>query len=86
LTDGIRQRDSSIVQPYKGFASEAEYLAALHAWAETKKYVQPDSGLVGFYGHTTVEELANRPRTEFGLRKLLRERKAKKNVKRQSAS
>jgi hypothetical protein len=86
LTDDNRQSNSSTVQPYKGFASEAEYLAALHAWAETKKYVQPDSGLVGFYGRTTVEELANRPRTEFGLRKLLKERKARKELKRQPAS
>ncbi|KJX96115.1 hypothetical protein TI39_contig831g00012 [Zymoseptoria brevis] len=69
------------VRPYRGFASEAEYLAALNAWAESKKYVQQESNLVGFYGHTTVEELANRPRIQFGISKLLKGRKEKKKAK-----
>ncbi|SMR59227.1 unnamed protein product [Zymoseptoria tritici ST99CH_1A5] len=80
LTDQILN-----VRPYRGFASEAEHLAALNAWAESKKYVQQESNLVGFYGHTTVEELANRPRIEFGISKLLKGRKEKKKAKQDSA-
>nr|POF11553.1 hypothetical protein CFP56_44391 [Quercus suber] len=47
-------------QPYKGFPSEAHYLAALHAWAENKKFLEPEKTLVGWYGEKTTEEYANR--------------------------
>jgi hypothetical protein len=89
LTEDTPQRvqsNTSTIRPYRGFASEAEYLAALHAWAEEKKYVQPDSSLVGFYGQTTVEELASRPRMQFGISKLLKGRKEKKKARQLSAT
>lgn len=44
---------------YKGFPSEAAYLAALTEWAETKKYIQPSEEgqtLSGFFGYKTMEE------------------------------
>ncbi|KAL1306358.1 hypothetical protein AAFC00_005071 [Neodothiora populina] len=44
---------------YKGFPSEAAYLDALRAWAEEKKYVQPDNTsqtLIGWFGTRTLEE------------------------------
>ncbi|THY22477.1 hypothetical protein D6D01_06293, partial [Aureobasidium pullulans] len=44
---------------YKGFPSEAAYLAALTKWAETKKYIQPSEEgqtLSGFFGYKTMEE------------------------------
>lgn len=69
-------------QPYKGFPSEEHYLAALHEWAESKKYVEPDTTLVGYYGQTTMEEYANRPRVELGIRRKLKEWKEKKEAKR----
>ena len=43
-------------QTYRGFPSEAAYLEALRQWAESKKYVQPELGLRGFYGEVTMEE------------------------------
>ena len=65
-------------QPYKGFPSEADYLQALREWAEEQKYIRHDTMLTGFYGHTTMEEYASRPRVETGLKKALRARKARK--------
>jgi hypothetical protein len=44
---------------YKGFPSEAAYIAALTEWAEHKKYVQPSEEaqtLSGFFGYKTIEE------------------------------
>ncbi|KAI4760894.1 hypothetical protein E4T52_07061 [Aureobasidium sp. EXF-3400] len=44
---------------YKGFPSEAAYIAALTEWAEHKKYVQPSQEaqtLSGFFGYKTIEE------------------------------
>lgn len=44
---------------YKGFPSEAAYIAALTEWAEQKKYVQPSEEaqtLSGFFGYKTMEE------------------------------
>ena len=47
---------------YGNYASEADYLAALRAWAEEKAFVeQGDHGLVGFYGKTTMEGYIQRP-------------------------
>jgi hypothetical protein len=68
-------------RPYKGFPSEEEYLAALKAWAEEKKYIQHDTMLTGFFGNTTMQELASRPGVEIGLKKKWRERKARKEEK-----
>nr|POF17524.1 hypothetical protein CFP56_12938 [Quercus suber] len=65
-------------QPYKGFPSEAHYLAALHAWAETKKYLEPEKMLVGWYGEKTMEEYASAPKLELGLRKKWKARKEAK--------
>lgn len=68
-------------QPYRGFASEEEYLAALRAWADSKRFVEPtDTTLHGFYGETTMDELASRPPAleGLGLRKKWRARKASK--------
>lgn len=50
---------------YKGFPSEAAYLAALTEWAEHKKYVQPSEeaqSLTGFFGYKTMEDYTG-PRT-----------------------
>ncbi|KAG9693536.1 hypothetical protein KCU95_g14171, partial [Aureobasidium melanogenum] len=44
---------------YKGFPSEAAYIAALTEWAEHKKYVQPSEEaqtLTGFFGYKTMED------------------------------
>ncbi|KAH0382128.1 hypothetical protein KCU92_g6586, partial [Aureobasidium melanogenum] len=50
---------------YKGFSSEAAYIAALTEWAEHKKYVQPSEeaqSLSGFFGYKTMEDYTG-PRT-----------------------
>ena len=67
-------------RPYKGFPSEAAYLAALHEWAEEKKYITPNTQLFGFYGHTTMSDYASKPRPQMSmdLKKKWRERKARK--------
>ena len=62
-------------QPYKGFPSEAHYLAALEAWADSKKFLEPEKTLKGFYGEKTMEEYARAPRMELGLRRKWRARK-----------
>lgn len=44
---------------YKGFPSEAAYLAALSEWAEEKKYIQPSEEaqtLWGFYGGKSMAD------------------------------
>ena len=47
---------------YGNYTSEADYLAALRAWAEEKAFVEPgDNGLIGFYGKTTMEGYIQRP-------------------------
>ena len=47
---------------YGNYTSEADYLAALRAWAEEKTFVEPgDTGLIGFYGETTMEGYIQRP-------------------------
>ncbi|KAF2168149.1 hypothetical protein M409DRAFT_53459 [Zasmidium cellare ATCC 36951] len=85
LRRGTLADPSTTQHPYRGFPSEAAYLAAFNEWAESKKYVQHDTNLVGFYGETTMQEYAARPRQEFGLSKRWRERKAKKEARRASA-
>ncbi|KAK3113012.1 hypothetical protein LTR53_010130, partial [Teratosphaeriaceae sp. CCFEE 6253] len=71
-------------QPYRGFPSEAHYLAALHAWADQQKYVNPvGTELVGFYGHTSLQEYASRPPLESGLRRKWKARKEAKREKRE---
>ncbi|KAK5730508.1 hypothetical protein LTR15_000445 [Elasticomyces elasticus] len=78
---------TTIPQPYKGFPSEAHYLAALHAWAEGKKYIEPtETSLYGFFGHTSLQEYASKPPLETGLRRKWRARKeAKKEQKQEQA-
>lgn len=41
-------RFASITTPrsYRGFPSEAHYLAALQEWADSKKYLEPETRLV----------------------------------------
>lgn len=70
-------------QPYRGFPSEAAYLSALQQWADSKKYLEPmETGLRGFYGETTMEELAARPKAfngeGLGLKRKWRARKQSK--------
>jgi len=67
--------------PYRGFPSEAAYLAALHAWATEKQYVQLDTALVGWYGQKTTEYYVNKP----GL-SLRAEAKARKEEKKRRAT
>ncbi|KAF1827536.1 uncharacterized protein K489DRAFT_375646 [Dissoconium aciculare CBS 342.82] len=69
---------------YRGYPSEAHYLAALRAWADSKRYVENDSALVGFYGQTTMAEYCGRPRVEFGFKKMMRERKKKRDAARET--
>jgi hypothetical protein len=64
---------------YRGFPSEADYLAALRAWAEEKEYVQFDTALVGFYGTKTKADYLSKP--GLGLRK---KSKAQKEEKRRA--
>jgi len=67
-------------QSYRGFPSQAAYLSALQQWADSKKYLEPlDTGLKGFYGETTMEDYAARPKAfqgeGLGLKKKWRARK-----------
>jgi hypothetical protein len=62
--------------PYRGFPSEAEYLAALRAWAKEKEYVQFDTALIGWYGQKTGEYYLSQP--GLGLRKKAKARKEEK--------
>jgi hypothetical protein len=62
--------------PYRGFRSEADYLAALRAWAQEKQYVQLDTALIGWYGQKTKEDYLNQP--GLGLRTKLKARKEEK--------
>ena len=56
-------------------------MEALNEWAESKKYVDHDkSALVGFFGPTTLEQYAARPKIE-GLN-LGKRWKARKEAKR----
>lgn len=59
---------------YKGFPTQEAYLAALHEWAETQKYLPVgDNGVTGFYGTKTLEEYARRePKVEVGFGSALR--------------
>ena len=69
-------------QPYRGFPSEAHYLAALNAWADEQKYIRPvGTELVGFFGHTSLQEYADRAPLESGLRRKWRARKEAKREK-----
>lgn len=75
------------LQTYKGFPSKAHYLAALNAWAESKRYLEPsDSTIPGYYGQTTMEDYAQRPRIEFGISSWKRQRKEKRDAKRRSVA
>ncbi|KAI5241306.1 hypothetical protein E4T43_05564 [Aureobasidium subglaciale] len=54
---------------YKGFPSEAAYMAALTEWAETKKYIQPSEEgqtLTGFFGCKTMNEYHDGVKTQKG--------------------
>ncbi|KAI5237517.1 hypothetical protein E4T42_09201 [Aureobasidium subglaciale] len=54
---------------YKGFPSEAAYMAALTEWAETKKYIQPSEEgqtLTGFFGCKTMDEYHDGMKTQKG--------------------
>jgi hypothetical protein len=62
--------------PYRGFPSEAAYLAALRAWAAEKEYVQMDTALIGWYGRKTKEDYLNQP--GLGLRTKYKARKEEK--------
>lgn len=72
------RQEQSQPQPYRGFPSEEAYLAALQEWADSKKYLEPGTGLFGFYGNVTSEEYARRPRVELGLRRKVKGWRAKR--------
>ncbi|PIA99047.1 hypothetical protein CB0940_03345 [Cercospora beticola] len=79
--------DTSTPTPYRGFPSQAEYLAALREWAEEKRYLQPSTTtLTGYYGKETLQAYANKPRHEFGISRKLREMKEKKQGRKQSVA
>ncbi|KAI4719563.1 hypothetical protein E4T48_04250 [Aureobasidium sp. EXF-10727] len=57
---------------YKGFPSEAAYIAALTEWAEYKKYVQPSEEaqtLSGFFGYKTMDEYTGGPKAPRAARR-----------------
>ena len=63
--------------PYRGFPSEADYLAALRAWAQEKEYIQLDTALIGWYGQKTQEYYLSQP--GLGLRKKAKAQKEEKH-------
>lgn len=76
-------------KPYRGFASEQEYLNALHAWADNKRFeTVTNAALVGYYGTTTMEEYASRPPAfqGLGLKKKWKARKASKTLEQSKGS
>lgn len=77
---------TNIPRPYRGFPSEAHYLAALKSWAESRSlYVEPlPTSLIGFYGEKTMQEYVKDagPRQELGLRKKWKARQEKKQEER----
>lgn len=65
--------------PYRGFPSKQAYLKALSQFADSKKYYEMDSQLVGFYGTKTTEDIL---REEGGWRsKTKAQRQAEKDKK-----
>ncbi|CAK4031137.1 Hypothetical predicted protein [Lecanosticta acicola] len=80
--DSHRQRQ----QRYKGFPSEEAYLAALREWVESKKYIQTDATMVGYYGTTTMDEYASRPKVELGWSRRWKERKVRKDAARRNSA
>ncbi|KAK0938730.1 hypothetical protein LTR29_009698 [Friedmanniomyces endolithicus] len=73
-------------QPYRGFPSEAHYLAALHAWADQQRYVDPGkTTLYGFYGHQSLQDYASKPPIEIGIRRKWRERREAKKERAREA-
>lgn len=42
---------------YRGFPSQEAYLQALRQFADSKKYYEMDSQLIGFYGKKTTEDI-----------------------------
>jgi hypothetical protein len=73
---------TQVEHSYRGFPSRAEYMAALSSWADTKLYLEPSEpgakALKGFFGETTLQELAARPAPVvegLGLRRKWRARK-----------
>jgi len=77
----LRSVATTVTTSYRGFPSEAEYIAALEQWADQYRYNVPEKALIGFFGKNTAEELASRPAPQIGLRKKLRERKERKVAK-----
>lgn len=74
-------------QSYKGFPSKADYMTALNAWAESKRYLEPsDSSIPGYYGQTTMEEYAQRPRIQLGISSWKQQRKQKRDAKRHTVA
>jgi hypothetical protein len=58
-------------------------LAALNEWAESKMYIHYDVSLKGFYGPTTMQEYASRPKIDvnLGIKEKWRARKARRDSK-----
>ncbi|RMY84573.1 hypothetical protein D0862_11377 [Hortaea werneckii] len=75
-------------KPYKGFPTQEAYLAALHEWAQTQKYLPVgENGVAGFYGTTTLEEYARKePKVTMGVgsafKRTMRRRKEEGGVRR----
>ena len=70
---------------YGCYKSEAEYLSALRAWAESKQYIDTNptvgGGLIGFYGHRTMEEERARIREEKRVKKEEREKRMEEKMR-----
>jgi hypothetical protein len=78
-TTGIPNAASTAVPTqtsYRGFPSEAAYLAALRTWVQEKEYIQLDTALIGWYGQKTQEYYLSQP--GLGLRKKAKARKEEK--------
>lgn len=74
-------------RPYRGFPSEAHYLAALRAWAESRQYADPfETGLIGFYGTSTMGEMASKPPPTFEGLHLKEKWRARRERKKEAAA
>lgn len=51
--------------PWGRYKSEADYLAALRAWAENQKYAEPGESSFAYYGSKSMRDYENQPGPGF---------------------
>jgi len=54
------QSAPAVARPYRGYASEDEYIAAFAAFLREKQYFESEQQLTGFYGAETLADYAAR--------------------------